>query len=412
MITQLGNSYHNIIFTTGELNVRFDGFLITNDLYFVPTDEQFLPGATPPTDVTPPSRLNGSPSGALPAGTAQATLSLATDEPATCRYAQNPGTGYSGMPNNFGVTGGTAHTSLASGLQNGSVNSYYVRCIDAAGNANADDFLIQFSVSNPAPIDSAPPLRTSASPLGSLAAGTTQATLMLATDEAATCKYATIPNAAYSVMPNVFSVTGGVAHSSVVSGLQNGLTYSYYARCLDSNGNVNTTDFPIQFSIASSEPPASAPGFAKYIEAELGFRRKVQVSHDVLASRDKYVYTPDFAANGIGSVEYPVTLPKLDLYVIWARVRTPSANSGKFDVRVDGGSSMLYDTAVTGPIGAWKWVPVYSDPITLQPRTYALTGGPHVIRFGAIDEGAAIDGFVITNDPTHVPSDALYVVLP
>ena len=38
------------------------------------------------TDATPPARSNGQPSGTLPAGTTQTTLSLTTNENATCQY--------------------------------------------------------------------------------------------------------------------------------------------------------------------------------------------------------------------------------------------------------------------------------------------------------------------------------------
>jgi hypothetical protein len=41
----------------------------------------------PPADTTAPVRSNPLPAGSLPSGSAQATLSLTTDENATCRYS-------------------------------------------------------------------------------------------------------------------------------------------------------------------------------------------------------------------------------------------------------------------------------------------------------------------------------------
>ena len=58
------------------------------------------------TDTTPPVRSNGAPSGALAAGTTQTTLSLSTNENATCRYASSAGVAYGSMPNTFTTTGG------------------------------------------------------------------------------------------------------------------------------------------------------------------------------------------------------------------------------------------------------------------------------------------------------------------
>ena len=109
------------------------------------------------TDTTPPTRSNGQPSGTLPAGTTQTTLSLSTNENATCRYATSAGVVYASMTNPFATTGGTSQSTAVSGLSNGNSYTYYVRCLDAAANANPDDFAIAFSVANPPPPDTTPP---------------------------------------------------------------------------------------------------------------------------------------------------------------------------------------------------------------------------------------------------------------
>jgi hypothetical protein len=95
---------------------------------------------------TPPVRSNGQPTGMLAAGTSQTTLSLVTDGNATCRYGTTAGVAYGSMGNTFSSTGGTVHSTQVTGLVNGSSYSYYVRCQDAAGNTNADDFVVTFSV--------------------------------------------------------------------------------------------------------------------------------------------------------------------------------------------------------------------------------------------------------------------------
>jgi hypothetical protein len=101
-----------------------------------------------PVDTTPPFRSNGQPSGSLASGTTQATMSLTTGENATCRYASQAGVAYASMTSTFSATGSTSHTTLVSGLTNGQSYQFHVRCIDAANNANTDDFVIAFSVSN------------------------------------------------------------------------------------------------------------------------------------------------------------------------------------------------------------------------------------------------------------------------
>ncbi|HKC49220.1 MAG TPA: LamG-like jellyroll fold domain-containing protein, partial [Myxococcota bacterium] len=85
--------------------------------------------------------------------------------------------------------------------------------------------------------------------------GTTQATLALASDETATCRYGTVAGTAYASLPNLFSTTGGIAHSTLVTGLANGHSYSFFVRCQDTAGNPNTSDFSIAFSVATDTTP-------------------------------------------------------------------------------------------------------------------------------------------------------------
>jgi hypothetical protein len=103
-----------------------------------------------------------------------------------------------------------------------------------------------------APVDTTPPIVSNGAPSGALAAGTTQTTLSVTSNENATCRYATTAATAYGSMPNTFTTTGGVAHSTSVGGLSNGGSYSYFVRCQDTTGNANTSDFTITFSVAQS----------------------------------------------------------------------------------------------------------------------------------------------------------------
>ncbi|MBI5545092.1 MAG: hypothetical protein HY901_14470 [Deltaproteobacteria bacterium] len=97
-------------------------------------------------DTQPPARLSGLPSGTLAAGTSSTAVSLSTGENATCRYATRAGVSFGSMSGSFSTTGVMNHTFTATGLVNGGSYSFYVRCQDAAGNSNPDDFLISFNV--------------------------------------------------------------------------------------------------------------------------------------------------------------------------------------------------------------------------------------------------------------------------
>ena len=124
----------------------FSRVLSTGEVQSVMNDP--IPSAT---DTTPPVRSNGQPSGTLPAGTTQATLSLTTNESATSRYSTVPGTAYANMAGTFSTTGGTNHSTTVSGLTNGTAYNFYVRSIDGSGNANTNDFTISFSIASPPP---------------------------------------------------------------------------------------------------------------------------------------------------------------------------------------------------------------------------------------------------------------------
>jgi len=100
-------------------------------------------------DVNAPTVANASPQGVnYPAGTDSVTMSLDTSENATCKYSTETGQSYSDMPNTFSTTGGLSHSTTVADLQNGASYHYYVKCRDAAGNANSQDQEISFSVSS------------------------------------------------------------------------------------------------------------------------------------------------------------------------------------------------------------------------------------------------------------------------
>lgn len=158
------------------------------------------------------------------------------------------------MPNNFTTTGSTSHSTIITGLSNGTNYTYYLRCQDTAGNANTVDSLIMFSVATPS--DTTPPTATITAPTNNsvLAAGTTQTTLSATTNEAATCRWSTTDQT-YALMTNTFTTTGSTSHSTTISGLSNGQSYTRYIRCQDAAGNANTASVSVSFSVASDTTP-------------------------------------------------------------------------------------------------------------------------------------------------------------
>ena len=98
-------------------------------------------------DTTAPVLSAGAPSGVLAAGTTSATMNVTTDEAATCRW-DVADTTFANMSKTFSTTGGTSHSTTLDGLVNGKSYDRYVRCQDAAGNANTSSYTISFRVAD------------------------------------------------------------------------------------------------------------------------------------------------------------------------------------------------------------------------------------------------------------------------
>lgn len=93
-----------------------------------------------------------------------------------------------------------------------------------------------------------PPYRFNGAPTSSVSGTTLSVELSFETDELAYCKYDTVAGTAFSAMPNVFSNTGIIFHSQVVTVAPLN-SYSFYIRCIDDEGNFNIDDYVITFDV-------------------------------------------------------------------------------------------------------------------------------------------------------------------
>jgi hypothetical protein len=195
-------------------------------------------------DTTPPVRSNSYPSGTLAAGTTQTTLSLTTDEPATCRYSTTANTDYSSMADTFSVTGDTSHTTLVTGLADGNAYTYYVKCQDTAGNPNTDDLTISFSIAMP---DTTPPVISSVSDSNITAFS---AVINWVTDEPADSQveYGLTEALGLSSDLETNYVTD---HSVTLTNLNSDTTYYYRVKSNDPSNNLAISDL---FSFTVAQP--------------------------------------------------------------------------------------------------------------------------------------------------------------
>jgi len=112
---------------------------------FRPQPQSIICPVAPSADTVPPTRSNGQPTGILLAGTTHTTISLTTNEKATCKYSTAADTSYDSMANTFSTTGATFHSTTITELTSGASCNFYIKCKDTAGNQNIDNYTISFS---------------------------------------------------------------------------------------------------------------------------------------------------------------------------------------------------------------------------------------------------------------------------
>ena len=203
---------------------------------------------------------------------------------------------------------------------------------------------IEILPAGPPPVDLTPPVLSAGAPSGSLPSGTTQANLSLTTNENASCRYSTNPGQDFVQMPNAFATTGAKQHSTPVAGLQDDEAYSFYVRCQDGQGNANTSDFLISFSVNAPPPPAItiASPAAGAVSGTVTVLASVQGPDIVGVS-----FFLDGQPLGVEdlsspySMEWNTTLVADDTYALTARLRygSPEATLNSAAVNVNVGNS-------------------------------------------------------------------------
>src|SRR3989344_4689399 len=123
---------------------------------------------------------------------------------------------------------------------------------DVATNSLLSNFTARFTTI----IDTIAPV------VNSLSAGsitTTGATLLVTTDESATCRYATT-DSEYATMTAFDAPNTGTSHTAVLTGLAPSTGYDFYVRCADTTAQTNTmtTSAHVSFTtvtVADTTPP-------------------------------------------------------------------------------------------------------------------------------------------------------------
>jgi len=96
--------------------------------------------------------------------------------------------------------------------------------------------------------ETVPPFRFNPAPTSTVGGTTLSVEISLETDELSNCRFDTESGTPYASMSSTFSNTGYIFHSTIVAVVPNSLQ-RFFVRCIDDEGNMNTDDFLIEFSV-------------------------------------------------------------------------------------------------------------------------------------------------------------------
>jgi hypothetical protein len=190
------------------------------------------------TPVTGPITITLSSGSGIPAGS-YIRISLGTNAPAGNYQIINPGAtdSYRIFLNTYDDSGGTLDYGTA-----------MVAILHAVG-VNANTIKI-----NPA-------LLFNGRPSGTIPSNVSGVLVSFNTDTYATCRYATSSGILYDAMTNVTTDNWlGTFHTFIITGIVQGTTYTFYARCDDFAGNENPDDYIISFTAGNPTGAISSGG--------------------------------------------------------------------------------------------------------------------------------------------------------
>lgn len=160
-------------------------------------------------------------------------------------------------------------------IQNPSTSGSYRIALETrdSGNVLIDSGKAMIAVIEPVGVTafvlSQAPVRSNGLPSGLIEAGHPNIEISLNTDKSATCRYATTTAITYGSMTGTFSSgnSSSTIFHATITGHQNDTTYSYFVRCRSEQGDENSDDYEITFTLkptpisqTSETLPSLGPG--------------------------------------------------------------------------------------------------------------------------------------------------------
>jgi len=296
-------------------------------------------------DDSAPAMFDPMPSGTLEQGETSTTISIRTDESASCKFSPYGHKKYEEMENIFTSTGNTAHAATLTGLNLDEKYEYFVKCRDNEGNINTENSVIRFftsSIEYPVnvPFEGAKLSNGRVNGVDTVAylpSGTTDLDFSLATDKLATCKYSTSLGTNYSNMSGSFIESDSLLHTVQLSGYSDDDAGAIYVRCEDEESNVNDSDYIIEYSIGQ--------------KIQLRIERSEDDTFDIQTGYHQND-SPHLTVGVIGSVHY-------NAYFRWKCLLPPKAiiNEARLIVKpsMDYAGSPIFRIKLLDPTGNQNW---------------------------------------------------------
>ena len=238
---------HTLTFTIAQAVPASGSIVVTPESAFI------LPGAFDYTDMTLSVNAASSTLAAAASPTADG-VAIVSGASSAITVTLNSTSGLS-AGNLITITLASTTDASMDAINPATVGSYRIRIRtrDASG-ATIDDgtamIAIVPQVGVTAGVVQVEPILTNGLPSGTVAANNPNIEISFNSNELATCRYATSSGISYAAMTNSFLPTIAQSFYVDLTGFKNNTTYTYYVRCISTQGLANSSDYVISFTLA------------------------------------------------------------------------------------------------------------------------------------------------------------------
>jgi hypothetical protein len=196
---------------------------------------------------------------------------------------------------------------------------------------------------------------------------------------------------------------------ATLEGLEEGVRYYVVVTAVNGFGLESLPSEEFSFVVEWTEDSYAAGRIIR-MEAEAGVVTAPMVKDTT--GPGGLVWVEGMGADGAGSVALTINVGVTAEYVLWCRVRAPSADQDSFHVSVDGGAEEVFHihgsesppAGVHSPDWIWARLPGAGGD---EPRLLWLEAGMHTLRFRTREAGTGLDRILLSSDADLVADESL-----